>query len=386
MSVKRDRTGVHPELSSMLFQQFNIIDSVYTPEIDHNPVNFYRFFQRHQDRVFGVNDRLVVFYCDFDYYPNLESIPNTLYNIIKSIAYTNVSSDHVIIFSMTYDVEPLVHQLCNQFNISKISTTCTCLWHDFPAVVDSTVDIKHQKTNVFSTAIGVPRTHRQLLLASIFDKKLQSFGTINYRPDFVKPPTLQHRDAGDQQLPNDLTLRTTIPFSRINEELSHTVDSIQLAIQYQEQLKTPIIDIDELSQPNDPSQGHRWCSQYLQHSLVHVINETVGQYPRVAFSEKTWRAIYSQSAFMIVGPQGSLKKLQSFGFRTFDEFWDESYDSQPTMFERIDRLTDSLSELCYQNWNHLFEKIKPTVEYNFETLKQLKPKELERIKDWLSNA
>ena len=203
MTTDYNRTGVHRELFSVLSERFDIVDSVYTPDIDSDPANFYRFFQQYQNRVFAANERLVIFYCDFDYYPDQNTAPNTLYNIIKSIAYTDVSSDHVIIFTMTFDVEPLVKQLCLNFNISQIATTSTRLWHDFPSRVDSSIEIKYQKNSLFSAAIGVPRTHRRLFLASVFDKNLQSVGAINYRPHFVKSLTRQRRYMGNQSIPDD---------------------------------------------------------------------------------------------------------------------------------------------------------------------------------------
>lgn len=385
LSLSGHRTGIHRTLLSYLEDRFDIVDVIYVPEIDGDPANFYRFFSQFTTREFKHTERVLISYCDTDYYADINAVPNNLYNIIKSIAYTNVSTDHLLMLTMSFDVEPTVDRLCQGFNIGAIPTISTRLWHDFPSLIQDDVKIKDQKTHLFSAAIGVPRVHRRLFLASVYDKNLLPFGVINYRPGSTKPPTLQHRPMKATKLPDDLVLRTTVPFSRINDELSLTQKGIALDIKHQHDLKKEIISISELCAPNDPTQGHSWCSQYLQDSLVHVVLETVGQYPHVWFSEKTWRAINSRAPFMIVGARGSIRKLQSLGFKTFGSFWDESYDDCPTIFDRVDKITDNLSKLSTQDWNQIFREMLPILEHNLQVLTQIQPKELERIKNWLDN-
>jgi hypothetical protein len=42
--------------------------------------------------------------------------------------------------------------------------------------------------------------------------------------------------------------------------------------------------------------------------------------------------------FVIVGTQGSLKYLRSYGFKTFGDLWDESYDDEPDDSKRIEKI------------------------------------------------
>jgi hypothetical protein len=43
-------------------------------------------------------------------------------------------------------------------------------------------------------------------------------------------------------------------------------------------------------------------------------------------TEKTWKPIAYMHPYMVVGPTGTLKHLRSWGFETFDNLFDESYD------------------------------------------------------------
>lgn len=52
------------------------------------------------------------------------------------------------------------------------------------------------------------------------------------------------------------------------------------------------------------------------------------------WTEKTFKALYYELPFMVVGVPGTLSGLKSLGFKTFPEFFDESYDSIDSTEER----------------------------------------------------
>lgn len=60
------------------------------------------------------------------------------------------------------------------------------------------------------------------------------------------------------------------------------------------------------------------------------------------FSEKTLRVIYSGRPFILLAPAGTLKLLQDLGFKTFNEFWDESYDSESDPTARFELVMRSV--------------------------------------------
>lgn len=124
-----------------------------------------------------------------------------------------------------------------------------------------------------------------------------------------------------------------------------------------------------------------WLSLFDQSkdSVLYLVTETVAQGRRIHLTEKTFKPIALGMPFVIVSTQGSLEYLRSYGFRTFDHVWDESYDQEPDDVLRIERVaqliksidTKSLAEKqqlfrqCHSviehNWNHFynggFEKI-----------------------------
>lgn len=63
------------------------------------------------------------------------------------------------------------------------------------------------------------------------------------------------------------------------------------------------------------------------------------------FSEKTLRAIISGRPFVLLAPQGTLQLLKDLGFKTFSEFWDESYDLEPDSTKRFEKVMFVIKEI-----------------------------------------
>lgn len=116
-----------------------------------------------------------------------------------------------------------------------------------------------------------------------------------------------------------------------------------------------------------------WLSLFDQsaESLLYLVTETVATGRRHHLTEKTFKPIALGMPFVIVGTQGSLKYLRSYGFRTFGDLWDESYDDEPDDSRRIEKIAhtlkllddlgeyrqaifDSAQEIIQHNWNHFY--------------------------------
>ena len=116
-----------------------------------------------------------------------------------------------------------------------------------------------------------------------------------------------------------------------------------------------------------------WLSLFDQsaESLLYLVTETVATGRRHHLTEKTFKPIALGMPFVIAGTQGSLRYLRSYGFRTFGDLWDESYDDEPDDSKRIEKIAqvlklldgleehrqdifDSAQEIVKHNWNHFY--------------------------------
>lgn len=102
-------------------------------------------------------------------------------------------------------------------------------------------------------------------------------------------------------------------------------------------------------------------------SLLHVVTETVYTGQRQHLTEKTFKPIVMQQPFVLVSCQGSLAYLHHYGFKTFSEFWDESYDdsADDTRILKIGKLLADLDSLGLKEKRQLQKHLAPVVEHNY---------------------
>jgi hypothetical protein len=78
---------------------------------------------------------------------------------------------------------------------------------------------------------------------------------------------------------------------------------------------------------------------------VSVVLETVVDGSKIHLTEKILRAIACSHPFVLAAGPGSLKYLRGYGFQTFGEFWDESYDEEPDTLLRLEKITNTMKQI-----------------------------------------
>jgi hypothetical protein len=112
-----------------------------------------------------------------------------------------------------------------------------------------------------------------------------------------------------------------------------------------------------------------WLSLFDQsaESLLYLITETVATGRRHHLTEKTFKPIALGMPFILVGTQGSLRYLRSYGFKTFGDLWDESYDDEPDDAKRIEKIARVLEllESLGEDRQAIFDTAWPIIEHNW---------------------
>ena len=114
-----------------------------------------------------------------------------------------------------------------------------------------------------------------------------------------------------------------------------------------------------------------WLTNFAeaQDSLVYVPTETVYFGRRLHITEKTFKAIALEMPFVLVAPAGSLEYMRSYGFKTFHNVFDESYDEERDDFLRIEKvvkLLHELNNLSIKERQQIHQACLPIVEYNYQ--------------------
>lgn len=85
--------------------------------------------------------------------------------------------------------------------------------------------------------------------------------------------------------------------------------------------------------------------QYFDETFCHIVTETLFYGSTLHLTEKSLRPIVNQRPFILAGPPRSLDYLRRYGFRTFHDFWDESYDHIYDANLRLDAILKLISDI-----------------------------------------
>ena len=110
---------------------------------------------------------------------------------------------------------------------------------------------------------------------------------------------------------------------------------------------------------------------FYRDSFVSVVTESRFAQPTANYSEKLYQAIVHRRPFIIVAPPNSLRCVQEAGFRTFNDFWDESYDRCANHEDRLLKIFDLIDYISGFTMEELMNKyidMHDILEHNFNML------------------
>lgn len=277
-----------------------------------------------------------------------------------------------MLLSRTPEIVPLkLHNKCNILANSEKSTLKDTLlaeyhfvdwyyfFHGFAALdwyrdYQYVPNIENQFSQVFisfNRLVTKDRSYRLYMVAKMIEKNLLDKGQVSL--------ILKDNGLGtwEQELGD--------PYSRLSLLAKTTV------YQYISTLRDSLtIDME-----NPPGYASAMAGgqemHLLKSALWHVVGETVFYDEKLHLTEKIFKPIVARRPFILVGAQGNLAYLKSYGFKTFDRWIDESYDLESDPDKRIDMAIDQLDKLCSLSHDELVSmhrEMEDILNYNFNHL------------------
>jgi hypothetical protein len=103
-------------------------------------------------------------------------------------------------------------------------------------------------------------------------------------------------------------------------------------------------------------------------TFVNIVTETLTDNNIIFITEKTFKPIYVCQPFIIVGNAHTLKKMKDLGYKTFNKWWDESYDNEVELDIRISKIIKTLEEISSWDFEKCYkirEEMKEVLIYNY---------------------
>lgn len=140
-------------------------------------------------------------------------------------------------------------------------------------------------------------------------------------------------------------------------------DAVMLEGNILDRFKLPTYDI----MPSIPS------SSIYEDAFCSIVNESSFLDITTYISDKTLTAIMNCVPFVIVGPAYALKTAQDMGFKTFNKYWDESYDNETDHTKRmhkIFKLIDDIAAFSADELASMHQDMQDILIYNKQHIKK----------------
>jgi hypothetical protein len=119
-----------------------------------------------------------------------------------------------------------------------------------------------------------------------------------------------------------------------------------------------------------------------KNSLINIITETYFFSKIIHITEKSYKPIAFMQPFVMIGSYGSLEHIKEMGFKTFGDFWDESYDLEKDDVKRFTMAMDVIENISAWTEEQRIEftyKVKDIVEYNVKHLNSMPNSEIDNF-------
>ena len=215
--------------------------------------------------------------------------------------------------------------------------------------------------------------HRKMFLSLLQDDGLLDNNLISFNFDFENTKFTKFETG----ILNDNYLKVDMFFSKDDFNINVLSNSLKNKIlngySKLKKIKKQVLDVSDLSLID----GRRLeldNVELYKNSYFSIVSETEffenwNNYT----TEKILKPIQQLHPFILVGRPHSLKYLKLYGFKTFSDFWDESYDDEfinPKRMEMIYSLFVKLNNKSDDEWVILLKSIKDILIYNRNVLKQ----------------
>lgn len=104
-------------------------------------------------------------------------------------------------------------------------------------------------------------------------------------------------------------------------------------------------------------QGQQLMINHYSSTFLSIVSETEVGDNTVYLSEKTFKPIVALHPFISISSKDTLKYIKNLGYKTFDKWWDETYDEASNFIERIDKIILIIKKLSKKSKSEL-EKMK----------------------------
>jgi len=186
------------------------------------------------------------------------------------------------------------------------------------------------------------RLHRPLLITLLKSKNLLDQGHISFAPS----------DDGQDW-------NTVYP--KLENMYAHHAEISNILKKHSDVKKLPAMYLDTEDLVTNRAMHENSIEYYYMETYFSIVNETTYHENTPFLSEKIFKTIAMGHPFIMVTAPNSLQYLKELGYKTYEPFIDESYDSIEDPGDRILAILDEVERLCSMSEKVLRKQWLPNV-------------------------
>lgn len=173
-----------PEVYEILNSKYTIVGEIDLVKVGLDPLVLEKEFYKLKKEFYTSNERIVILHDDTDYYGNMQSEGNIIYNTICAIKNAGIPPETIIIITNHIGIKDEVDTISKKIIASQaIKVIYTHLNYDYPSSNDLH-ELPHS-TNITPSALyvclnGQSRTHRKFFLSLLRKHDLLNKGILSY--------------------------------------------------------------------------------------------------------------------------------------------------------------------------------------------------------------
>ena len=346
-------------IQTLINTEIKVLGVIDLLKVDHNCNLLMNEISKYKKDHYLPNEKIVILHNDIEYFYYNNKLGFTTHNLFSCwreldipyhvmTMYTNHSTlvDGIHPFIVDpHDCPTIIPTIVNNYSwyvISLIPSFEITKKIEYPAMC----------------LIGLPRGHRikifqYLTKHNLFDLVRTNFNSTHYSGLNIFGKE-KHGDRSIHSLGNTNGIYT-IPH-RNNESC------------FLQSIYPEVVDLNSYSATTrtDPILTFS-ADQFYNKFFLDVVAETVFDYPHVFISEKTLKPLLFKTPFVVFGAEGTLQYLRQHGFKTFGDFWDESYDNETDPHLRFLKCCHTMHNIVSKpltELNLIYSEMLPILEHN----------------------
>ena len=274
-------------------------------------------------------------------------------------------------FSKNNTVKSIVKDKVVNYDVNAFGFNST-FYNNTEHITDNNFlsDFKTEDTpnKLFSCPMGIAKISRVTLLKKMYDRK------------FIKDLDKIHDDdLGWVSLNSEKRFFENDIFLYKNDEWDYDKYGMQKVLSLFHLMRNVIKDSFVYVNVECEIEDYKIWEDNAEGNLFHWLEKNCSR-----FVEKIFTPILFKKPFLLLGPINGLEILKSYGFKTFSEYIDESYDTQVDSDKRMDMVLDELERLSNTDMIELTKNIKPILDYNYNLLLDMNKNKKDYLKKYFT--